>query len=256
MKNPVLRWMLCIITLSYLLTGSFAKAAERVIHYTAIQGSISSKLRLALDDIAVQKVLLNVSDQPKTEEYLKSALQAARITPRTLVNLGLLRRQNNLYAIDFYLFRHMDEARMREITEAHARKIAVAILNRRTEIETIMKEYRLQGVDPHAALYMMLGCFSLRDESMVQKIRKIGREEMERWFESGYRQLHDELAAIAPFRYGVSQEDFFYEIWHDIFGAANRILVESGLFADPYSEYYGAKGVIPLVFEKSLYSKP
>jgi hypothetical protein len=91
---------------------------------------------------------------------------------------------------------------------------------------------------------------------MVQRILKIGREEMERWFESGYRQLHDELAELSPFRYGVSQEDFFYEIWHDIFGAANRILVQSGLFADPSSEYYRAKGVIPLVFEKSIYCMP
>jgi hypothetical protein len=95
-----------------------------------------------------------------------------------------------------------------------------------------------------------------RDSTTVQRIRRIGREEMERWFGSGYRQLHDELAELSPFRYGVAQSDFFYEIWHDIFGAINRILVESGLFADPYSQYYGGKGVIPLVFDSSLYEKP
>lgn len=97
---------------------------------------------------------------------------------------------------------------------------------------------------------------SLGDSSMVRKIRGIGREEMENWFQSGYNRLQDELAELTPFRYGLKQTDFFYYIWHDIFGATNRILVESGLFADPYSKFYGAKGVIPLVFESSLYEKP
>ncbi len=88
---------------------------------------------------------------------------------------------------------------------------------------------------------------------MVRKIRAFGREEMERWFESGYLRLHDELAELTPFRYGAKQTDFFYNVWHDIFGAVNRILVQSGVFADPYSEFYGATGIIPVVFDESLY---
>ena len=48
----------------------------------------------------------------------------------------------------------------------------------------------------------------------------------------------------------------FYNIWHDLFGATNRMLVEAGLFADPYSEFYGAKGIIPVVFDESLYEGP
>jgi hypothetical protein len=417
LTHGTLRLLRGIIVFGCLLGGLLVQAEERIFYYNAIRGSVSSKMKTALDDIAVQKVLLDVAGRPRSEEYLKSALQAARIAPGTLVDLGLIRRQGNLYAIDFYLFSHADEARMREITESHARILATAILKRRTEIEAIMNEYRLPGVDPHAVLYMSLGCFSLdwdglafteergyrsspslwerlfprtlifawqppglsrrefykgshntpygkatltsfgdheiqprhtfpdllwgqdgypdplkrrmkdligrkgeqtvgkqvaglmtalrngarglsdlagavgdseqdvgkladllvellylsredgkyssripvftaRDASMIQKIRKIGREEMERWFESGYPQLHHELAELSPFRYGVSQEDFFYETWHDIFGADNRILVESGLFADPYSERYGAKGVIPMVFESSVYDRP
>jgi hypothetical protein len=44
-----------------------------------------------------------------------------------------------------------------------------------------------------------------------------------------------------------------YYVWHDIFAAANRTLVKAGLFADPYSQIYGAKGIIPVVFMSSLY---
>jgi hypothetical protein len=409
MKAATFPLTIRIVALSFILIGSSAKAEENTFNYNVLRGSHSSNLKSALDDISVQKALLDVAQKPRTEEYLKSVLPAARISPKSLVELGLLRQQANFYSIGFYLFSHLDEARMREITESQAHAMAAAILKRRSEIETIMQEYQLPGIDPHAALYMMLGCFSLdwdglvlteergyrssrrkaiygwqppglsrrgfykgshntpygkvtltsfgdhaiqprhtfpdllwgqegypdplkqqlkgiigtkgkqtigkqvarlmtalrdgemslsdlakvmgdsendvrkladflvellylnnknskystripvftsRDSMIVRRIRKIGREEMERWFESGYRQLHNELADLSPFRYGVSQEEFFYEIWHDVFGAVNRILVESGLFADPYSEYYGAKGVIPLVFEKSIYSKP
>ena len=95
-----------------------------------------------------------------------------------------------------------------------------------------------------------------QDYSLIRRIRQIGREELEGWLESGYPQLQKELNQLTPFKYGVSQSILFYDIWHDIFGAANRTLVESGLFADPYSEYYGAKGFIPAVYAESLYKKP
>jgi hypothetical protein len=96
---------------------------------------------------------------------------------------------------------------------------------------------------------------TMRDSLFVERIRKIGREEMTAWFETGYPLLSSELAELEPFRY-LPQKELFYDIWHDIFGAANRNLVKAGLFADPYSRFYGAKGIIPAVFEKSLYKKP
>ena len=34
-----------------------------------------------------------------------------------------------------------------------------------------------------------------------------------------------------------------------------KLLVEAGMFADPYSNYYGAKGLIPVVFDQSLYKQ-
>ncbi len=389
---------------------------EYVFNYNIIQGSGSSELQTVLNNVVVQRLLLDVASKPRTEEYLDAALRQTSVTKKQLLSLDWVRRNEGTYVINFLLFTRADEQRMREITESHAQILASALLKRRTEIEAVLNQYTLPGVDSRAALYIMLGCFSLdwdglaltaargyrkttslferifprtiiygweptelskkgfycgshntvygiaeltsfgdreiqprhalpdilwssgkypnalksriqeltetssekavgkqigsmmlslrdgnkslaelakaagtgedramklanllvelgyithndnyysprvpvlslSDSSIVRKIRGIGREEMEHWFESGYKRLHDELAELTPFRYGLKQTDFFYNIWHDIFGAANRILVESGLFADPYSEFYGAKGIIPVVFDNSLYEE-
>jgi len=91
-----------------------------------------------------------------------------------------------------------------------------------------------------------------RDVSLVRQIRRIGWQVMEQWLAANYDSLKKELSQLTPFRYGVPLTDMFWWIWHYIFGAANRRLVEAGFFADPYAESRGARGVIPVVFHRSL----
>ncbi len=404
----------------FLVTSSAVAADHKegqILYYTVTREISSPELRAALDDIAVQRLLLDIALKPRTKEYLDSALQKTNIPPRQLLNLKLIRDQGDNYIISHLLFTKDDQLRIREITEAHARVLANAFLDRRPEIEAIMEPYELPGVDSRTALYIMLGCFSLdwdglvltaergyrknqtpsartiahswepvklpkklffcgshhstygmtnltsfgtheiyprvalpdilwnlpgsavresypkplnlkiqkvveasaeatgeqigsmmlalrdggkslkelaeaadisqnnagrlaalltelgyikqngdyyqscipvlssRDSSIVERIRRIGHEEMENYFDSEYERLHKELSQLTPFRYGVEQAEYFWEIWHEIFGAANRILIEAGLFADPYSELYGAKGIIPVVFNSSLYEE-
>ena len=51
-------------------------------------------------------------------------------------------------------------------------------------------------------------------------------------------------------------ETVYTEVWHFIFGIANRVLVEEGLFADPYAEERKSKGFIPAVWAKGLSELP
>lgn len=415
-----LLWSLIYCVLFLITSSVVASDHEQkwILNSNVIQGASSSELRTALSDVVVQRLLLDIALKPRKKEYLNSALQKTNVSPEQLLGLKLIRCQGDNYIINFLLFTKADMYRMREITESHAKVLANAFLKRRSEIETIIKQYKLPGVDSRTALYIILGCFSLDwdglaltaergyrqnesqdartvvyswestklskkefykgshnssygiatltsfgdheiqprealpdilwklprqaaqgrypdtlklkiqkvveasvealgerlglmmlalrngrnslaelaeaacirqdnaerlidllielgyikqndnyylsripvlslcDSSIVQQIRRIGREEMENWFDCKYEQLHKELSELTPFRYGVKQTDFFYEIWHDIFGATNRILVNAGLFTDPYSKLYGAKGIIPVVFNSSLYEKP
>lgn len=95
-----------------------------------------------------------------------------------------------------------------------------------------------------------------RDLGTVEGLRRIGREVMEQWFAENYTKLRADLADVTPWRYGQPFPEAFYQIWHCVFGAANRRLVEAGLFADPYSESRRFKGYIPVVFRTSLAESP
>jgi len=399
-----------------------AQEQKWLLNSNMIQGTWSSELHTVLNDVVVQRALLDIASSPRTKEYIDSTLQKTNYSLTQLLKLKLIRRQKDIYVINYLLFTAIDLHLMREITESNAQMLANALLKHRAEIETILKPYELSDVDPYATLFIILGCFSLdwdglaltaergyrlngnndtlsivtseeciydvnassptlsrkefykgshnetygiatltsfgdhaiqprkafpdvlwqiedkvtlvnypdslksrihdlvnvsineigehiglimlalrddgktlaelaevikvrqdnaerlldlmmelgyikqnanhyqscipvlalRDSSIVKQIRRIGRETMEKYFDSNYEQLHKDLSELTPFRYGLEQNIFFYSIWHDIFGATNRILVKEGLFADPYSKVYGSKGIIPVVFHSSL----
>ena len=126
-----------------------------------IEGSRSKELVNMLNDIAVQRTLLDIASKPRTWGYINSALQERNIPLEQLLKNKLIRFENDLYVINYLLFTRADMKIMREITESHAKILSDAILKRRSEIESILKQYVSPGVDPHAVLYIILGCFSL-----------------------------------------------------------------------------------------------
>jgi len=147
----------------YILQGQAlnGQKQERVLGYYFLEGSGFSKLHSALNDVPIQRLLLDIAQTPRNKEYLESRLRQTKFDIKALLDLGLVRRQEDLYVISFLLFSRDEEHRMREITESHASMLANAILNRRAEIEEVIKGYRLPGVDTGAVLYIILGCFSL-----------------------------------------------------------------------------------------------
>ena len=87
-----------------------------------------------------------------------------------------------------------------------------------------------------------------RDAPMVKELRVLGREAIANWLEERYKGLTGELRDLSPVRYGVPLSEGFYDVWHYIFGIANRELVAAGLFADPYDANRPFKGFLPAVY--------
>ena len=90
------------------------------------------------------------------------------------------------------------------------------------------------------------------DAERVAAMVDLGREIMLGWHEEHYESVRDSLSDLTPLRNGVPFERVYTEIWHFVFGFANRILVEEGLFADPYDEGRRYPGFLPLVWDASL----
>jgi hypothetical protein len=98
--------------------------------------------------------------------------------------------------------------------------------------------------------------FDERDKAMIQRVVAIGRRVMTGWLAANYERIKADLADLTPLRFGVPFGEGFTEIWHYIFGAANRHLVEAGLFADPYASERSYKGFIPVVYSATAALAP
>jgi hypothetical protein len=87
-----------------------------------------------------------------------------------------------------------------------------------------------------------------RDRKRVNQLRQIGKNVIQNWFDENYTDMCEEFSDLTPVKYGIPLADGFYWVWHYIFGIANRELVKSGLFADPYDPDRRFQGYIPAVY--------
>lgn len=94
------------------------------------------------------------------------------------------------------------------------------------------------------------------DAELVRQIVAMGREIMTAWHEAHYATVRQRLADLTPTRNGVPFERVYTEVWHFIFGVANRTLVERGLFADPYSSERRHRGFLPVVWASGIEELP
>ena len=94
------------------------------------------------------------------------------------------------------------------------------------------------------------------DAEPVATMVALGREIMADWHEANYASIRQALSDLTPIRNGVPFEQVYTEIWHFVFGFANRMLVEEGLFADPYAESRRYQGFLPVVWDARLAESP
>jgi len=94
------------------------------------------------------------------------------------------------------------------------------------------------------------------DAEPVAAVVALGREIMVDWHVVNYARIRQALSDLTPIRNGVPFEQVYTEIWHFVFGIANRTLVEEGLFADPYAESRRYQGFLPVVWDTRLAESP
>ena len=94
------------------------------------------------------------------------------------------------------------------------------------------------------------------DAEPVSAMVAVGREIMIDWHEANYARIRQALSDLTPIRNGVPFERVYTEIWHFVFGFANRTLVEEGLFEDPYATSRRYQGFLPVVWDARLAESP
>lgn len=94
--------------------------------------------------------------------------------------------------------------------------------------------------------------FAERDKAMIAALRSIGLQAIKEWFARNYEPLRKDMRDITPLRHNVPFPVVFDQLWHYVFGIANRKLVEAGLFADPYAPAAAHVGYLPVVYSRGV----
>jgi predicted transcriptional regulator len=81
--------------------------------------------------------------------------------------------------------------------------------------------------------------FTAEDEEIIEDIWQALSHIVEREACEYFNSLKTELAEITPIRRGIDPREIYTDVWHWIFGWANRIMAERGLFFDPPKEREG-----------------
>lgn len=161
-------------------------------------------------DIQVQKLLLALARGPRTASYVEPALRSATASLDDLLYLQLVRREGNRYFLNFPLFTAADVTRIRQVSEEYADSLAAAILAHRSEIESKLKAYDVQGVDRKALAYYLLGCVSLDLDGLNITREKGYRRASEKHPDGNYIPAAEETNALSLQRIYWGSHSSFY----------------------------------------------
>jgi DNA-binding MarR family transcriptional regulator len=109
----------------------------------------------------VQRLLLDIAESPRSRDYVEKALYSSGVTLSDMLSNGSLRLEEERYWLNFSLLTRRDQEIVRRATDKFSQGLADAMLERRAEIESLLKRYDLKGVDVKEVAFAVLGCFSL-----------------------------------------------------------------------------------------------
>jgi hypothetical protein len=147
-----------------LLAGALqATAMDQPLLDWQYEGSATQGARFAklMEDRRVQELLQQVAAEPRGEEFVSECLRSSTTTAAELVDLKLVRRVGDRYAIGFALLTREDLDLIRTVAEDEGRRLAAAVLTRRSEFQAALARTSQVGVDPKAVAFFAIGCVSL-----------------------------------------------------------------------------------------------
>jgi len=109
----------------------------------------------------VQRLLLDIAESPRKRDYVEKALAGSGVSLSDMVANGSLRLEGGRYWLNFSLLTRSDQQIIRRATDRFSQSLVDAMLEQRAGVESLLKLYDLQGVDPKEVAFAVLGCLSL-----------------------------------------------------------------------------------------------
>jgi predicted transcriptional regulator len=108
-----------------------------------------------------------------------------------------------------------------------------------------MKYVRLEG----GRVALNYPVFTVEDREVIEEVWRMLSAIVEEAACGYFESLRSELAELTPIRRGFDPREIYTDIWHWVFGWANRIMAERGFFYDPPREREGEARYIAWVEE-------
>lgn len=141
-------------------------ATPRPVLRYSIVGSSSCDTRPCffgvMRHVEVQELLLDLAVDSLPVDVAAARLdQAGSPSLEDLVELRLVRREDDGIRLNFALFTATDLKRIREVSRRAAASLAAALMARQSDIEAALASYDAPGVDRREVAFFLLGCASL-----------------------------------------------------------------------------------------------
>lgn len=98
--------------------------------------------------------------------------------------------------------------------------------------------------------------FDEEDRAWLEPLSQMILGEVRAWLEDHYNKLKEALARSTPIRHGVDFTEVFGEVWHWVFGKANRSLAQTGIIYATYQNGSLTPGYVPAVIKQELFGSP
>lgn len=103
--------------------------------------------------------------------------------------------------------------------------------------------------------HLLIPYFDQRDLPMIFQAADIIGSLLRQWCEDNMVQLERDLAELNPLRNGVPFRELFIQVWHYVFGLANKYLAETGVIYDTYCPASRHKGYMPALSKGDVVQK-
>ena len=86
----------CILLVTIFWEFALAQEKKWILNSDVLQGSSSSELRIVLDNVDVQRLLIDIALKQRTIEYVTKSLNKTNISIEQLLSLKLIRKIKQL----------------------------------------------------------------------------------------------------------------------------------------------------------------
>jgi hypothetical protein len=119
---------------------------------------------------------------------------------------------------------------------------------------TLLEEIGYAERDGRGSYRLTVPVFDEADRPMLDKTLALSRAVLRPWLASRAPELRRDLSNLTAVRAGLSFEEIFTQVWHEIFGATTRELARDGTIASAYGKGARSKGSFSALWRQRLYA--